>query len=330
MSIKEYLNTKLSIPLVASPMFILSTPKLVIECCKSGIIGSFPAKNQRTLEGLEIWLDEITKTLKHSNMRDNSNVAPFGVNLIVHKSNKLLKEELNLCKKYKVPIVITSLGAVNELVDEVNNYGGFVFHDVISLRHSKKAIDANVDGIIAVTSGAGGHTGSINPFGLINEIKSVYDGMIILSGSLSNGSDIAAAQTMGADLAYMGTRFIATKECFSNENYKKMIINSKSSDIVLTKNLTGVNANFLSESLLEAKIDLSKTFDFKNVDINKELDEALDSKIQELKPWRDIWSAGHGVGSINDIPRTKDLVLKLKKEYLLASKKQYERSKHYQ
>ena len=315
MSLSKQFDNCLTLPVVAAPMFLASGPDLVLACCRAGIVGTFPAKNQRTLDGLEEWLVTIRAGLDQIATDMGRAPPPFGVNLIVHRTNRIIEEELALCVKHKVPLVITSLGAVPELIAEIHGYGGLVFHDVINLRHAKKAADAGVDGLIAVAAGAGGHTGQASPFGLINEIRQFFDGTVLLSGSLSTGSDIAAAQTMGADLAYLGTRFINTAECQSPEGYKQMIIDSAFGDVVATPAVSGVNANFLTASLANAGFDLDAPHDHGLVDIDKELAEALTEESNSFKAWRDIWSAGHGVGSIDDIPSVAELVARLHAEY---------------
>ena len=329
MSIPPLFEHKLTLPLIAAPMFLASGPELVTACCKAGIVGTFPAKNQRTADGLEAWLHHITTDLSKYEDETGQPAAPFGVNLIVHKSNDVLADELALCKKYNVPLIITSLGAVSDLVRQIHDYGGLVFHDVINLRHAEKAASAGVDGLIAVCAGAGGHTGQASPFGLINEIKASFDGTVLLSGSLSTGADIAAAQMIGADLAYMGTRFITTKECQSPEAYKTMIVQAAASDIMLTDAITGVNANFIKQSLSQAGYDPDNLSAHGEIDINKELAEALDPSQNSAKPWRDLWSAGHGVGSISDIPSVAELVARLREDYTAAITAQTERARRY-
>ena len=319
----------LRLPLISAPMFLSSGPDLVVACCASGIVGTFPAHNQRDAAGFEDWCVEIKSRLAEIEEATGEKPAPFGVNLIVHKSNAKLEEELEVCIRQEVPIIITSLGAVRDLVDRVHDYGGMVFHDVINLRHARKAADAGVDGLIAVSAGAGGHTGNANPFGLVHEIKDFYDGYVILSGSLSRGSAIAAAQVMGADFAYMGTRFIATEEAMSPEDYKDMVVASDQADILATPAVTGVNANFITSSLEQAGINPDDLSAHGELNINDELGEAL-RESNESKPWRDIWSAGHGVGSVNDIPKTADLVDRLREEYLDATQAQSQRAEHYQ
>ena len=239
----------LSLPAVAAPMFLISGPQLVIECCKNGIVGTFPALNQRTTEGFEEWVVQIKEELARFEQETGKKTAPFGVNLIVHHSNPRVQADLMVCIKHKVPLIITSLGAVSMLVDAVHSYGGLVFHDVIKKRHAEKAAEAGVDGLILVAAGAGGHAGTINPMSLVAEVRSFFDKTILLSGCISTGRDIASALQMGADLAYMGTRFINTTESMADEGYRQMIIDSGASDIVYTAAVSGVNANFLRPSL---------------------------------------------------------------------------------
>ena len=315
---------RLRLPVIAAPMFLASGPEMVLACCRAGIVGSFPAKNQRTREGLDEWLTVIGEGLAAIEAGTGRPAPPFGVNLIVHRSNDVLQEELEVITRHRVPLVITSLGAVPELVGAVHDYGGLVFHDVINLRHAAKAIEAGVDGLIAVAAGAGGHTGKASPFALVNEIREVFDGALMLSGAMSTGGDVAAAQVMGADLAYLGTRFIGTAECRSPEDYKTMILDSRVKDIVETDRVSGVNANFLAASLAEAGIAPDEGT-APPAEINNELSEALTASANERTAWRDIWSAGHGVGSITDIPRIADLVDRLEAEYHAALAAQQDR-----
>ncbi|MEC8514985.1 MAG: nitronate monooxygenase family protein [Pseudomonadota bacterium] len=310
MALPSLLEGRLRLPLVAAPMFLASGPELVLACCRAGIVGSFPAKNPRTLDGLDEWLTVIGEGIASPGRRAP---APFAVNLIVHRSNDVVEGELDLCVRHQVPIVITSLGAVSELVDRVHAYGGLVFHDVINLRHAGKAIDAGVDGLIAVAAGAGGHTGRASPFALVNEIRQVFDGTLLLSGAMATGVDIAAAQMMGADLAYLGTRFIGTRECRAQDGYKEMIVESSLSDIVETDRVSGVNASFLAPSLADAGLHEGNGVTAE-LEIASELADALDEQ-GEKRAWRDIWSAGQGVGSIKDLPGVDELVSRLEAEY---------------
>ena len=315
---KPNFTNELNIPAVAAPMFLISGPEIVIECCKNGIVGTFPALNQRTSEGFEEWVIEIKTELDNYEKETGIKPAPFGVNLIVHQTNPRVKKDLSICIKHKVPIVITSLGAVSQLVNAVHSYGGLVFHDVIKKRHAEKAAEAGVDGLILVAAGAGGHGGTLNPMPFISEVRSFFDKTILLSGCISSGRDIASAIQMGADLAYLGTRFINTLESKADEKYKEMIINSKAGDIVYTAAVSGVNANFLRQSLESMGITEDMWGNTKKINFGDELDAAQ----AEAKAWKTIWSAGQGVTSIEDCPSTKDLIDKLKKEFIDSIKNQ--------
>ena len=308
----------LSIPVIAAPLFLISGPKLVIECCKNGIVGTFPALNQRTSEGFEEWLIQIKSELDEFEKETGKKPAPFGVNLIVHNTNPRVRADLKICIKHKVPIVITSLGAVSRLVDAVHSYGGLVFHDIVKKRHAEKATEAGVDGLILVAAGAGGHAGTINPMALISEIKSFFDKTIILSGCISNGRDVASALQMGADLAYMGTRFINTKESRAPDDYKQMIIDSSATDIVYTAAVSGVPASFLRPSLESMGITEEMWGRKAKVDFGKELDAAQ----AEAKAWSTIWSAGQGVTSISDDLPVQELVDRIANEFKESIKEQ--------
>jgi len=315
MSSKAPFIKDLSLPAIAAPMFLISGPRLVIECCKNGIVGTFPALNQRTSEGFEEWLIEIKTALAAFEKETGKKAAPFGVNLIVHPTNPRLEADIKLCVKHKVPLIITSLGAVSQVVDAIHSYGGLVFHDVIKKRHAQKAAGAGVDGLILVAAGAGGHAGTINPMTLVAEIKKFYDKTIILSGCISTGRDIASALQMGADLAYMGTRFINVEESKAPEEYRKMIVESGASDVVYTASISGVHANFLGASLKAAGIteeDLKKDA---KIDFGKELDT-------EAKAWKTIWSAGQGVATIENVISVSELVNTLKSEFKSAIEEQ--------
>ena len=308
----------LSLPVIAAPMFLISGPKLVIECCKNGIVGTFPALNQRSSEGFEKWIVEIKTALKTFEEETGSKAAPFGVNLIVHQTNPRLQADLAICIKHQVPIIITSLGAVPKLVGAVHNYGGMVFHDVIKKRHAEKAAEAGVDGLILVSAGAGGHAGTLNPMPFIAEIKQFFKKTILLSGCISNGRDVASALQMGADLAYMGTRFINTKESKATEEYRNMIIDSGASDIVYTAAISGVSANFLRPSLEAMGINEEMLKQTKKIDFGNEL-TAME---KEAKAWSTIWSAGQGVTNISDNPSVGALVDVMKKEFKTAIEQQ--------
>ena len=316
---------ELSIPAVAAPMFLISCPKLVIECCKNGVVGTLPALNQKTTKGFEEWIIEIKEALSKYEKETGKNTAPFGVNLIVHPTNPRVMPDLQVCIKHKVPIVITSLGAVSDLVDAVHNYGGLVFHDIIKRRHAEKATEAGVDGLILVAAGAGGHGGTINPMALINEVKTFFNKTILLSGCISNGNDIASALQMGADLAYMGTRFINVNESMADNSYQKMIMDSKAEDIIYTAAVSGVNASFLRPSLEAMGITEDLWKKTKKIDFGSELDHAK----EEAKAWKTIWSAGQGVTSISDVKPTAELISQLKKEFEKALLKQKENYKYF-
>lgn len=302
MTIPSSLAERLAIPAIAAPMFLVSGPDLVVETCRSGIAGTFPALNQRTSEGFAAWCEEIERRLHNA-----KDAAPYGVNLIVHKTNPRVAADLEICVKRKVPIIITSLGAVKDVVDAVHSYGGLIFHDVINRRHAEKAAQAGVDGIIGVAAGAGGHAGSLSPFALIPEIRSVFDGTIILSGVMNTGRDIAAARMMGADLAYLGTRFIATKESLATEEQKDMQVASRAGDIVYTPNISGVWANFMRKSIEENGLDPDDLPPHEGMNM-----------ASEARAWKTIWSAGQGVGGIDDVPAAADLCARLIAEYRAA------------
>jgi nitronate monooxygenase len=304
----------LSLPVIAAPMFLISGPKLVIECCKNGIVGTFPALNQRTTEGFEQWVVEIKTALKEFESETGKKAAPFGVNLIVHQTNPRVQADLAICIKHQVPLIITSLGAVPQLVGAVHSYGGMVFHDVIKKRHAEKAAEAGVDGLILVCAGAGGHAGTLNPMPFVAEIKKFFKKTILLSGCISNGRDVASALQMGADLAYMGTRFINTKESKAPEDYRNMIIESGANDIVYTAAISGVSANFLRPSLEAMGITEEMLSRPKKIDFGNEL-SAME---KEAKAWSTIWSAGQGVTNISDNPSVKDLIDLMKKEFKAA------------
>ncbi|WP_207062914.1 nitronate monooxygenase family protein [Motiliproteus sp. SC1-56] len=323
MSVSETLTAGLKLPAIAAPMFLVSGPELVINTCKAGVVGTFPALNQRTSEGFEAWLLEIEAALQAFEAQTGEKPAPYGVNLIVHHSNPRVKEDLAICVKHRVPLVITSLGANREVVEAVHSYGGKVIHDVINLRHARKAAEAGVDGLIAVAAGAGGHAGTLSPFALVNEIREFFDGTLVLAGALSKGSDIAAAQLMGADLAYLGTRFINTRESRAGSEYQAMVNAAKAADIVYTPKISGVAANFLRESLARAGMLPENLDEKKHVDFGAELQAPEEGQ----KAWKDIWSAGQGVGSISDAPPVAELVARLRAEYCGAIEELESRSR---
>ena len=306
MPLPSLLKDNLSLPIICAPMFLVSTPQLVISACKNGMVGSFPALNIRPQEKLDEWLTEIeTELAQIKKENPDKKVAPFAVNQVVHPSNSRLIADHELIKKHKVPMVITSQGDPTEIVKDVHSWGGIVFHDVIKAQHAKKAIKAGVDGIIVVGAGAGGHGGHANPFALISEIREFYDGPLALAGAINNGEGVRAAEVLGADMAYMGTRFIATQEAQVPAEYKKMLIESTINDIIFSDHFTGVHANYLKASLEQAGIDVNKLQGKDQVDLD----------IGNSNSWTDIWSAGHGVVGIKDIPSMEDLSQQLIKEY---------------
>nr|WP_299419317.1 nitronate monooxygenase family protein [uncultured Emticicia sp.] len=317
--IPDKLLNSLSLPAIAAPLFLISGPDLVVECCKNGVVGTFPALNQRSTEGFEEWLIEIKNRLEGFTQTNGKPAAPYGVNLIVHRSNPRLYSDVEMIVKHKVPVVITSLGAVSDIVDAVHSYGGLVFHDVINKRHAEKANEAGVDGLILVCAGAGGHGGTLNPIAFVNEIRGFFNKTILLSGCISTGRDIASALQIGADLAYMGTRFINTTESRADKEYQEMIIESDTSDIVYTAAVSGVNANFLKPSLEAVGLTPELWSKAGKIDFGKELDAAQ----AETKAWKTIWSAGQGVTSIHDIQSTQSLIANLQQEFRSAIKEQY-------
>ena len=311
MALPESLEGRLRLPLIGAPMFIVSCPALVIAQCKAGIIGSFPALNARPQEALDAWITEIKDSLaEYAEQNPGEPVATFAVNQIVHQSNPRLMADMETCVKHEVPIVITSLRPPGEVVEAVHSYGGLVFHDVISLRHARKAMEQGVDGIIAVCAGAGGHAGPLSPFALVKEIRREFDGVVILSGCMSNGGDILAAQAIGADLAYVGTRFIATNEANAMPEYKEMIADCKANDIIYSSLFSGVHGNYLKPSVANAGFDPD--------DLPQGDKTLMDfaKKSNEAKAWKDIWSAGQGVGSIDETMPAYDLVMRMEAEYL--------------
>lgn len=318
MAIPASLAAHLNLPLVCAPMFLVSGIELVKENCQQGVVGTFPALNLRSSELLEQQFIELNRFIEQTRQQNPaSKIAPYGVNLIVHGTNPRLQADLALCVKYKVPLVITSLGAAAEVVDAIHSYGGLVFHDVTNRRHAEKAVEAGVDGIIAVTGGAGGHAGTQNPFSLIAEIRQFFDGTLLLAGALSCGADILAAQAMGADLAYMGTRFINTRESLAMQEYKQMVIDASAADIVHTPAVSGIPASFMRQSLEQAGFDLQQLNNPGEVNYGEKLKPVSD----EAKAWKTVWSAGHGVSNINDIPATGELCQRLKKEYVEAQQR---------
>ena len=305
MSLPALLEQRLRLPVVAAPMCRSSTPHRGLACCRNGVGGSFPALNQRASSGFKAWLEEI-----EAGLATLDNPAPYAVNLIVHNSNPRLQADLAICIEHKVPIVITSLGAVKEVVDAVHSYGGLVFHDVTTRRHAEKAAEAGVDGLIAVAAGAGGHAGTWSPFALLAEIRQFFDKTVLLSGCLNHGHEILAAQIMGADLAYLGTRFIATQESQAPDAYKEMLLASRAADIIHTPAVSGVPASFMRQSLENAGFDLAA--------LQGKSEARLKPLTDEAKAWKTVWSAGQGVGEIHDLPTTDQLIARLDEEYRKA------------
>ena len=310
MSLPALLEQRLRLPVVAAPMFLVSNPQLVLACCRNGIVGSFPALNQRDSGAFKAWLEEIEAGLQAES-------APYAVNLIVHGSNPRLQADLAICIEQRVPIVITSLGAVKEVVDAVHGYGGLVFHDVTTRRHAEKAAEAGVDGLIAVAAGAGGHAGTWSPFALIAEIRQFFDKTLLLSGCLNHGHEILAAQLLGADLAYLGTRFIATQESAATPAYKQMILDARAADIIHTPAVSGVPASFMRQSLEAAGYDLKQLQNKAEINYGEKLKPISD----EAKAWKTVWSAGQGVGTIADLPSVDALVARLDREYREAQQR---------
>ena len=312
MPLPASLQDTLALPLVAAPMFLISGPELALACCKQGIVGSFPALNQRTSEGFEEWLIQMNEELAaYRSANPEAKTAPYAVNLIVHRTNPRWQADLELCVKHKVPIIITSLGAASQVVEAVHSYGGVVFHDVTNQKHARKAAEAGVDGIIAVAAGAGGHAGTINPFVLVHEIREVFDGTILLAGGLSHGEDLLAAQALGADLAYLGTRFINTFESQADEAYRNMIIEAVSGDIIHTPAVSGVPASFMRQSLEAAGFPMDKLNQAGEINYGEKLKPIDD----EAKAWKTVWSAGQGVSQIHDVLTVPELVSRLSEEY---------------
>jgi nitronate monooxygenase len=311
MALPARLKDRLALPVIGAPMFIVSHPDLVLAQCRSGIIGAFPALNARPKELLDEWLHRITEELtrcaaEHPHQR----VAPFAVNQIIHQSNDRLDHDLDLCVKHRVPIIITSLRAPGDFIKRFHEYGGFVFHDVTNVRHAEKALEAGVDGLILVCAGAGGHAGTLTPFALVGEVRRFYGGPIALSGAITTGGGVAAALGLDADLAYIGTRFIASREANADPRYKQMIVDSSAKDILYTPFFSGVHGNYLKPSIAAAGLDPDN---LPNTD-----KASMNFGTNRVRPWRDIWGAGQGVGNIHDVLPAADIVERLKTEYRAA------------
>ncbi|VVD83948.1 2-nitropropane dioxygenase [Pandoraea morbifera] len=297
----------LALPVVASPMFIVSYPELVLAQCKAGIVGSFPALNAREPQILEDWLARIGEELASFKAANpDAVVGPLAVNQIVHQSNQRLEHDVRVCVEHRVPIFITSLRAPpKEVLDAVHSYGGIVLHDVINLRHANKALEAGVDGLILVAAGAGGHAGTLSPFALVGEVRKIFDGPIVLSGSIANGGSILAAQAMGADLAYIGTRFIASSEANASEAYKQAIVDANANDIIYSNLFTGVSGNYIRQSIVNAGLDPE----------NLPTADKSAMNFSKAKAWKDIWGAGQGVGLMDDVRPAAEIIARLKQEY---------------
>ena len=315
MALPKVLQGNLSIPVIGSPLFLVSGPELVIAQCKAGIVGSFPALNARPQNVLGEWLVRIKEELATAKEENPElPIAPYAVNQICHASNDRLMADMETCVEHEVPIIITSLRPPEEVVTAAHSYGGLVYHDVISVRHARKAAEQGVDGLILVCAGAGGHAGTLSPFALVREVREFFDGTIILSGSISSGSAVASSQALGADLAYMGTRFIATEEANAEQGYKDMLIESVADDIVYSSLFTGVAGNYLKGSVKNAGLDPADLPDADKSSMN-----FGSGGNTEAKAWKDIWGSGQGIGSIKDSPIVQALVDQLKKEYLEAA-----------
>jgi len=311
MPIPAVLAGRLSLPVIGSPLFIASGPELVIEQCKAGIVGSFPALNARPQHVPDEWLARIRRELEaHAAANPGAKVAPFAVNQIAHASNDRLAQDMATCVQHKVPIIITSLRPPREIVDAVHGYGGLVFHDVISVRHARKAVEQGVDGVIVVCAGAGGHAGVGSPFALVREIREFFDGTLILAGAMSSGADVLAAQVIGADMAYIGTRFLATTEANAMPEYKQMIVESSSDDVVYSSLFTGVKGNYLRGSIAAAGLDPDNMPEADKTTMNFGSGGNM-----EKKAWRDIWSAGQGVGNIHEVRPAREVIARMVEEY---------------
>ncbi len=304
----KYVADQLVLPVMAAPMFLVSGPELIIESCKAGVIGTFPTLNARPIETLDAWLHQITTSLEELKiLQPSRRISLWGANLIVNRTNHRFEADLDLLVRYRAPIVITSLGDPAHVVEKVHEYGGLVFADVISITHAKKAASRGVDGLILVCSGAGGHAGTTNNFAFVGAVREFWDGILVVAGGISSGRDILAVRAMGADLAYMGTRFIATHESMANEDYKNMLIESTLDDLIYTDAFTGVHGNYLIPSIRKTGLDPEKLQKKASVDF---------SKLQtDVKAWRDIWSAGQGVSQIRETQPVADLIEELRQEF---------------
>jgi nitronate monooxygenase len=315
MAIPAVMQGCLTLPAIGAPMFIVSGPELVIAQCKSGIVGAFPALNARPPEMLEEWILRIKRELAEFEAATGLKAAPFAVNQIVHGSNERLAHDVEVCIRQHVPIIITSLRPPEDVVKAAHSYGGIVLHDVISIRHAEKALEQGVDGLILVCAGAGGHAGTLSPLALVSEVRRFYDGTIVLSGAISTGRGILAAQAIGADLAYIGTRFIATEEANAKDEYKAMLVEHAAKDIVYTNAISGVHGNYLRPSLAAAGLDPDNL-----PDGGKDKMNFAAGRRNRPAAWRDIWGSGQGLGSITDAPAVAELVARLRQEYHAAAR----------
>jgi len=311
----------LRLPVICAPMFTVSYPELVLAQCKAGVVGSFPALNARPPELLDEWLTQITSDLKgHQEKNPTAKIGPLAVNQIVHISNTRLEQDMRTCVKHRIPIYITSLRApIKEIIDAVHSYGGIVLHDVISIRHAEKALEAGVDGLILVAAGAGGHAGALSPFALVGEVRAMYNGPIILSGAISTGDAVLASLAMGADFAYMGTRFIASKEAHASDQYKEAIVSARAADIVYTDHFTGIHGNYIKQSIVNAGLDPNSLPEGDPQAFAKLSQASKDSS--GAKAWKDIWGAGQGVGLIDTIPSVAQIVDQLEVEFNAAKQR---------
>ena len=306
------LKGQLALPVICAPMFIVSNPELVIAQCLGGLVGSFPALNARPESALDEWLDRIEGALETARAAEpGRKIGPHAVNQIIHASNARLEHDLDVCIKHRVPLIITSLRAPGDVVKAVHAYGGKVFHDVINVRHAEKALEAGVDGLILVAAGAGGHGGTLSPFALVGEVRRIFSGPIALAGAITNGSAILAAEALGADFAYMGTRFIASREANATPAYKDCVVSSRAADVVYTPYFTGVAGNYLKASIVQSGLDPD------NLPVRQTAMGFTEEK-SDAKAWRDIWGAGQGVGLIDDAPTVAELMERLQREYAAA------------
>ena len=320
MDVVNFLKDKTRLPVIGAPLFTVSYPELVMAQCKAGIVGSFPALNARPVEKLDEWITSMKQELaEYKEINPDEIVAPFAVNQICHHSNNRLEADMDICVKHEVPIIITSLRAPKSVVDAVHSYDGAVMHDVINIRHAKKAVDEGADGLILVCAGAGGHAGTLSPFALVREVREFFDGPIALSGSISHGASVLSAQAIGADFAYIGTRFIATKEANATQGYKDMIVDSSANDIMYSSTFTGVNGNYLRPSVENAGLDPDNLPYADKNDMN--FGTSGGAGDNQKKAWKDIWGSGQGIGTLHDVPTVRESVDSMIKEYQQASER---------